>query len=290
MRLSGRRAGFSLPEAIVAMVILGVISAALTRMVIEQMRFFDYTQSVRSARSAGRNSMQVLLSDMRMVEADSAGVRAASTTSITLRVPYRFGLVCGTASGKTTVSMLPIDSMVSSMAVYAGYAYRNRGSSGIYNYPTPSTAPVASSQATLCTTTAGIKTVSMNGRTGDVLDIVPNITMDATTNVVGMSVFFYQTVTYSFANSTLYPGYKGLYRSVSGGTNEELMAPFSSSSGFKFYTSGSDASSSTVPNPVTNITGIDVVLYAVGNRTPAGRTAPPQQQMVTSVFFKNFTP
>jgi hypothetical protein len=77
---------------------------------------------------------------------------------------------------------------------------------------------------------------------------------------------------------------------VSGGTNEELMAPFSSSSGFKFYTSGSDASSSTVPNPVTNITGIDVVLYAVGNRTPAGRTAPPQQQMVTSVFFKNFTP
>lgn len=290
MRLSGRRKGFSLAEALVAMVVLGIVSAALTRMVVEQMRFFSYTQSDRSARSAARNSMQVMLSDLRMVQADSAGVRAASTSSITVRVPYRFGLVCGTASGVTTVSMLPIDSMVSTMAVYAGYAYRPRGSTGLYNYPSGTTTKNASSQATLCTTTAGIKTVTVAGRAGEIFDLVPTITMDLQTNVVGMSVFFYQTVQYYFAASTTYPGYLALWRSVTGGSTDELMAPFKTGSQFQFYTSGSDASSSTVPSPITNITGVDVVLIAVGNRTPAGRTAPPQEKMVTSVFFKNFTP
>jgi prepilin-type N-terminal cleavage/methylation domain-containing protein len=285
-----RRSGFSLAEALVAMVILGVISAALTRMVVEQMRFFDNAQSVRSARSAARNSMQVMLSDLRMVEADSAGVRSATTSSITVRVPYRQGIVCGTAASKTTVSMVPVDSEVGSMAVYAGYAYRPRGSTGLYNYPSGATTVTASSQPTVCTTTAGIKTISMNGRTGEIFDLTPVITMDASANVVGIAVFFYQTVTYSFAASTLYPGYYGLWRTVAGGTTEELMAPFKSTSGFMFYTAGADASTSAVPSPLSNITGVDVVLYAVGSRTPAGRTTPPEQKMITSVFFKNFTP
>jgi hypothetical protein len=124
-------------------------------------------------------------------------------------------------------------------------------------------------------------------RVGEIFDLTPTITMDSYTNSVGISVMFFQTVTYSFAASNLYPGTQALWRSVAGGVSEELMAPFASTSKFKFYTAGSDASTTTVPSPLSNIIGIDVQLDAVGNRTPAGRTAPPLQKLTTSIFFRN---
>src|ERR1041385_3866419 len=160
MKLSGRRSGFSLAEALVATVILGIVGGALTRLVVDQMRFFDGAYAVRSARTTARNSTNVLLADLRMVPTD-AGITAASATSITVRVPYRFGLVCGTAGGKTTVSMLPVDSLTGAMAVFSGYAYRPRqalvSSPTPYTYPAGAALTAPSSQPTVCTTTAGIR-------------------------------------------------------------------------------------------------------------------------------------
>jgi hypothetical protein len=218
---------------------------------------------------------------------DQNGVISASTSSITVRVPYRFGVFCGSTSSLSTVSMLPVDSAVGAFARYAGYGWRDRTTFS-YNIVVGSDSltggPAASAAPALCTTTAGIKTLTVNGRSGDVMDITPKMT---STLPIGTPVFYWQKITYSFAASTLYPGKIGLWRSVQGGVTEELMAPFASTSGFKFYTAGSDASSTTVPSPLDNITGVDITLNAVGSRTPAGKSAPPQQSIVTAVFFKN---
>ena len=136
-------------------------------------------------------------------------------------------------------------------------------------------------------TTASIKTVTINGRSGLIYDISPAIATQATAPARGTAIFFFQTITYSFAASTLFPGKRALWRSQANGVNEELMAPFSNSAGFKFYTVGADASSTTVPGNLDNIVGLDIVLSAVGARTVAGQTAPAQANMVSSVFFKN---
>src|SRR4051812_15123096 len=146
------RKGFSLAELLVAVVLLGVVGGALTRLVVDQMRFFDGVQVKRGARSAARNSMNVMLAELRMVQ-DSGGVTAiaADNKSITVNVPYQYGVFCGTASGVSTFSMLPIDSMTASMASIAGYGWRARVS-GRYTI-VPTTAFVASATPTRCTGT-----------------------------------------------------------------------------------------------------------------------------------------
>jgi hypothetical protein len=198
---------------------------------------------------------------------------------------------CGTAGAVSVVSMLPVDSAVLGMAKYAGYAIRNR-TTGVYTLPAvdPTTQiPVASSaNATVCTTTAGIQNLTIQGRTGAAYDIAPAV---ATTTIAdrGRAVYFYQEITYHFSSSALFPGKLGLYRQVLNGPmgDEEIMAPFTTGSGFQFYVAGTDNATSTVPASLDDIKGIKITLNAVGVRTPAGKSGPPQQQMVTSIFFKN---
>ena len=276
-----------MPELLVATVLLGVLGGALTKLVVGQMRFFDNISTVRDARSVARTSMNVMLSDLRMVQ-DSGGLDSVASNGKLIRVlvPYSFGVFCGTAASVSTVSMAPVDSASLAFAKFAGYGWRNWSTARYTIVPT-ATAPVASGQATLCTTTAGIKTMTIAGRSGLVLDISPAIA--AATNQ-GSAIFFYQKVTYSFASSTLFPGKIGLWRTVSGGVSEELTGPFDASAGFRFYKTGDDTSKTTVPTTAAakdSVRGLDIVLTAIGSRTPAGRTSPSLSKVVTSVFFKN---
>ena len=279
------RPGYSLPEVLVAVVLLGIIGGALTRLVVSQMRFFDTVSTTRSARSVARNAMNLMLSELRMVQAEN-GVTAATSTSISVNVPYSMGVYCASASGASTVSMMPADSMVLATASFAGYAYRDP-TTGLYTSVAGTTPPPTSGTPSRCTGSASgeakIKTATINGRVGRILDVSPVIPGSP---VAGMPVFLYQNITYSFAASTMFPGKTGLWRTIAGGTPEELMAPFASTARFKFYQAGDNTSSTTVP-AVTAIRGIDVVLTAVSARRAAGESAESQSKMVTSVFFKN---
>jgi prepilin-type N-terminal cleavage/methylation domain-containing protein len=283
------RGGFSLAEILVAIVLLGVVGGALTRLVVDQMRFFDNVQVTRGARSAARNSMNVMLAELRMVQ-DSGGVTniAADNKSITVLVPYRFGTFCGTSGTKSTLSMLPLDSMTAAMSSMAGYGWRSR-TSGRYTLVTTTSATVSSSP-TQCTGTgssqAGIATVSVNGRSGAVVDVTPAIPANTT---FGSAVMFYQSVTYSFAASSMFPGKVGLYRAVNGGTAEELMAPFASTARFRYFIAGDDTSRTTAP-ALSEIRGVALVLTAEGQRKPAGKTSATQEKMMTAVFFRNLRP
>ena len=67
-----------------------------------------------TARTFVARGREVLVWDVDAAQADGKRIR--------LKVPYRFGVVCGTAGGATVESMLPIDSSLS--ATYAGWAWR----------------------------------------------------------------------------------------------------------------------------------------------------------------------
>lgn len=276
------RPGFSLAELLVAVVLLGIVGGALTRLLVDQMRFFDKVQVARGARSAARNSMNVMLSELRMVQ-DSGGVTniASDNKSITVRVPYRFGVVCKTTAGTSIVSMLPGDSLALAQAVYGGYGWRDR-ITGRYNQVTSTTTPTASA-STDCTN-ANIKTITINGRTGGTYAVTSSTI--PTTMGPGWPIMWFQTVTYSFQASTTFPGKVGLYRAVGGGTPEELMAPFATTARFRYYQAGDDTSRTTAP-ALSDIRGLEMDLTTEGQRRPAGTTSYAQNKMVTSVFFKN---
>jgi len=187
--------------------------------------------------------------------------------------------------------MLPTDSGTIATAIYAGWAWRNT-TTGIYNVvtataPLSTGKPVTSANPSNCTGGGGaqITTVSMNGRTGDILDIPTLVSSGAT---VGTAMFFWQKVTYKFAASAAFPGKIGLWRNVAGATgNEEIMGPFDSSAHFEYYTSGSDTPTTTPPS-LSLIRGFDLVLNATSAKSVAGGSTS-TRKVVTSVFFKNLT-
>jgi hypothetical protein len=153
--------------------------------------------------------------------------------------------------------------------------------------PTTTGVPVPSANSAACTGSGGgqaqIRTVSTNGRSGDVLDIT---NAGGSGAPVGAPVFFWERITYSFRASQIYPNRLALFRNVQGGTNEELMAPFDTSARFKFYKSGEDTAR-TAPPALSDIRGLQLVLRAMSPHATSADTAVSQSQIYTAVFFKN---
>jgi prepilin-type N-terminal cleavage/methylation domain-containing protein len=288
-RHSRSRRGFTLAEIIIALIIVAILGAALTRLVIAQSRFFTREYDARNARSVARASMNLLLSELRMVQ-DSGGVDSVSTDGRTVRliVPYAYGLACGTTGSATIVSLLPTDSSVLAVAEYDGYAWRNSaGRYVIVNPPAPQGADAIEPYGSpdICTDSgpgeAGIATLTINGRSGQIVQVTPA----AAGIAVRTPVFLWQKITYSFASSATYPGLYGLYRTAAGGPREEILAPFDSSARFKFYVPNQDTSQTAVP-PLSSIRGLDILLYGVSPQLQSNEQRS-MTKMTTAVFFRN---
>jgi prepilin-type N-terminal cleavage/methylation domain-containing protein len=285
-----RPRGFSLIEVLACLLILGVLGAALTRMLLAQSRLYELQRAQRDARAVAQSSMNLLFSDLRMVHDGGdapGGVMIASPETLSVRVPYAIGLVCGNGLGATTVSMLPADSVVLSMAKYAGFAWRDRVS-GKYTYvPVVDSilnAPVTSVTPTTCTTTAKIASDTIMARSWGPLDLKP-ISAPAGLQP-GAPVFFYHNVTYYFSASTAYPGRIGLWRKLEGRAADELMAPFDGSARFKFFVRSADTSTVAPPLVLDSLVGVSLVLTGSSPSAMAGRTFE-KSRMETAVLFRN---
>lgn len=282
-----QRRGFSLAEVIVAVVILGVLGTALTRLMLAQSRLFQLQRGKRDARSIGRTSMNLLFSDLRMVHdgADApGGVIVASPETLEVRVPYALGLVCGSGTGATTISMLPTDSAVVAMAKYNGWAWRSH-TTGKYTYvpDTQSTPPTVSNSPSMCTSTAKIRSDTINGRSWMPIDLKPaNV---AAGQQPGAPMFLYEDVTYWFGPSTAYPGRTALWRKLGTRAPDELAAPFDASARFKFFVRNVDTSTVTPPAVLDSLVGVSLVLTASSPTDMPGRTD--ISKMETAVLFRN---
>ena len=289
------RRGMTLAEVMIALVLIGIVGAMFTKMLVAQGRFFNSQYGQRSARGVSRAPMNFLLSELRMVQ-DDGGVAAAQADGkrVRLKVPYRFGIVCGTAGGTTVASVLPLDSAVS--ATYAGWAWR--AANGSYT-EIVATAPLGADSIRDVTGLAGEATctaarihkpvVNTAGgtQTGRVLELRP-----ASAAAVTISpLYLWQYVAYEFKASSAYPGRIGLYRVQADGTagaqELELMAPFDTSARFKFFVPDQDTSQVDVPEVLTTIRGLDLVLNGAAGAAPSGGSKPAVNRVTTAVFFKN---
>jgi prepilin-type N-terminal cleavage/methylation domain-containing protein len=269
------RRGFTLPELLVAIVILGILGSASVRMFTTQARFYDVQIKQRNARTVARSAINLMLSELRMVES-SGGVEDATPSSVTLRVPYVMGMVCGSTLGVSVVSVLPTDSTVLATADISGFAWRSP--SGAYTYVdgpvTTLTAGAAVCAARNISTVPG----------GRVLVLASPLPAGAD---AGDALFLYQRVRYNFGSSSLLPGRRGLWRTtMETNLSEELAAPFDASARFRFYQQNRDTSEAVAP-PVGDIQGLELVFNASSVTGRAGGSAPEQVPYRTSVIFNN---
>lgn len=273
---TGRR-GFSLAELMVAMVIAGIIGAALTRLVVNQARFVGMQDAVMRARAGARAALNVMTSELRMVS--DSGLVAASRDSVTIRVPYAFGIACTQLGGATVVSLLPSENSVYNSATISGYAWRD--STGVYRLVQPAT--VASASLTSCSD-SGIVTLAAPGWSERAVAVTPNALATRT----GTPVYLYQLVRYEFAPSAELPGRPALWRTVlSTGAREELVAPFDTSASFRFLVGYSLTEQATPPADLNTVKGLRVRLVAESETPPEGRTTPMKFDLSTNLLFRN---
>lgn len=274
MRADIRRArrGFSLIELIITLILVAIIGSAAGRMLMSQTRFYTRLSSQRDARSVTRNARNIMQTELAMTEAPG-GVVAATNDSITVRMPYAWGVFCSS----NTMMRLPVDSAMYAMATFAGYAIKDTTATGVYTYTASASAPTAGT-ATNCTGTPGI-TAPTNGA---------YLSVTGSTGTAGAPMFLYQLVTYKFASSALVSGKRGLYRTVGSGAAEEILAPFDTSAKFRYYNLYADTAQTTVPT-LTNIRGVEVKLDAQSRTRQSNKTNPESSSIKVAIFFRNRT-
>lgn len=275
------RAGFTLVELLVAIIVGTVVSGAMIRLIMGDLRFTADREAWRTARQAARSGLTVLTADLRMVET-GAGVEAAAAggQDITIRVPYAFGVLCATNGTSSTVALLPVDSLMFVQPGHAGFAWRDELFK-TYTY-VPSGLITLGAPSGPCTT-AGITVVP--GSRVVILDGVVPATL-----IKGTVFLLYRRIRYEFKPSVLMPGQTALWRTaVASGTSEELAAPFAAGARFRFYQDGAANPQNAVPASLSDITGLELAFDGRSDRTPLGSSGAKVVQFATSVFFQNQT-
>ena len=281
-----RRAGVTLVELLIGMVMSAFLGTMMVSLLLTSTRFNDRVEAGREARGTARTPLNLLTTELRMVNAET-GVLAADSATITVRVPFMLGLACAVtpgASGVVTAAFLPVDAtMLDASLGYTGFALRQFD--GSYAYSSSSSAiPTSTSPSASCT---GVSVALPSGsRFGTLLGPV------AAAASPGTPVMLYRTVRYQFAPSTITPGRTALWRhslTAAGVINasEEVAAPFDSTSGFRFFILNQRLASDTLPTSLGDLRGVEVRLFGESERTVRNRPAPEQTNLVTSVFFLN---
>ncbi len=272
------RRGLTLVELLVTMVIVAIVGAAFTRIMIYQSRFFDAQNNQREARSVSRGALNVMMSELRMVTVPN-GVVAAATDSIVVRVPYAFGVLCGSSAVASTISLAPMDSLAYSESGIQGYAWRD--STGNYTYVNASFT-LAPGLATSCSApTVGITTFP-GGKVVTVTPIVPPAA------AAGTPIFIYRRIEYKFGPSVAMPGRRALWRkNAATNVREELVAPFDSSAHFRFFVNGSNVSQASPPMLINTLRGLELILAGASDQATLGTGTPTTTELQAAVFFMN---
>lgn len=262
------RRGLTLIELMVTLVVLGLLGMALARLMIGNSRFVGRHEATLEARQNARAAMNLVATELRMVS--DGGLLAAAAESVTVRIPYAFGLLCR----NTTALRVPADSVVLASAVPGGIAYRQN--SGLYAFD-PSVTITTGGPSADCTVdgiglTTGARHITLS-RAG----IAPP----------GTIFYLFQVITYKFAPSTQFPGRIGLWRRAGGGAEEELLAPFATTARFAFLVGSRLSVTTTPPSPLSQVAGLELRLVGESEAPPNGASAPTRYALLPRVKFVN---
>jgi prepilin-type N-terminal cleavage/methylation domain-containing protein len=280
------RRGFTLIELIVGIVLFAIVGALFTKLLTVQGKFYDRQGMGNAARNVSRASLNRVVSDFRMIEA-TGGVIAATSTSLTIRIPFAIGVMCGNSAGGTVISLLPVDSTTYAEATFYGYAWRNF-TTGAYSYvESPATKATADAAQSAICTAKQITTVT----SGRIVYVTPVLPIGAG---LGTPVFLYSRVKYEFKASVAVPGKLGLWRTeiAPGGAleSEELVAPFANTASWKFFTiNGGSVAQAAAPADLADMRGLELHLDGISETIAPGLTTNEQAPFTTAVFFKNRT-
>lgn len=269
------RRGFTLTELLIATIVLAILGTVLTRLLVDDSRFVGRQDAMMSARQAARAAMNTMLDELRMVS--DGGLIAVSNDSARVRMPYVFGMACNPVGGNLIASLTPPDSLMYANATPSGIARRSASNylfvSGVSMTPSANMAACATDSIRVV---PGGSLVEISG--------IPGFQMPTS----GTLIYLYQTITYRFGSSVDLPGRVGLWRRAGTNPDEELVAPFDTSAGFRCLV-GPDLQVWDCPPPggIPAVRGLELRLVGSSEHTPRGDSGPQTFDLATRVLFLN---
>jgi prepilin-type N-terminal cleavage/methylation domain-containing protein len=264
--------GFTLIELLLAITLTAIVATALTRILLSDARFVSLQDSLMAARNTARAAQNVTSVELRMVS--DGGLIAAAPESVTVRVPYAFGIGCGVDGAERVAALTPTDSLMYATAVPAGLMRRETNGSYVQRNVTSLT---TSSNLAKCT--------------DDGVSLVPGgalVAIDPQTALVTGQIFFlYQTISFKFSASTDLPGRIGLWRRVNTGAYEELVAPFDSTTRFRFVVGTDPQPTDVVPADLSTVAGLEINFVAESYTIPQGKSDYARFDLPLQISFLN---
>ncbi|HYW08770.1 MAG TPA: prepilin-type N-terminal cleavage/methylation domain-containing protein [Longimicrobium sp.] len=268
---AGARAGFTLIELMIGMILAGLFATVLFQLILGQSRFTREQGGREEVQQNVRGAMELIASELRAVPAGA--ITAAGSNSIAFRMPRAYGVLCdaptltaGTAWVAFPAEVFPADLPASYTSTNWGIALPGLAGNGtLAGFPMTGVATVGNACAGLnlpVGTTALVRGIRYSGL--------------ATTGATGTPVFLYQEFRYRVDTSPD-PALEGkwLLRANGASAAQPLAGPMietgtaAAIGGISFrYLCGTTL---VAPSLVTaaNINGIRVVL-AMQSRTTNG--------------------
>ena len=219
--------GFTLLEALVAMVLSTIVVSLVTSTFLAQNRFYSDAINRSAIQESVRGATSRAAADFEA--AFRGGVVVADRNEVVYRLPLLLGAVCGVKDQSVFV-FLPRDDITSDPSSAAGFGIRagdldwryKPAAWGSFYHSSGGEAARACAASGADTTGATPAFTRMEG-----LDPSGNLT-------VGDLVMVYQEVELRLAPSNLDPGTRALFRGPVGGTLTEVATGLSNESSFEY--------------------------------------------------------
>jgi prepilin-type N-terminal cleavage/methylation domain-containing protein len=270
-RLSGRSRrredGFTLVEAMIAMVITGILASAMVSLLIGQSSFYERTDDQIWAEQSLRATFDLVSSEVRM--ASAADVLAAEEDSVTLRFDYLRAIVCDSTAADEAALMAFDTILNANLTALTGTAYSGPYETD-YEYAdgfVPTQTAVGTAPKAVCTangtTASGPDNAyaSMTGWSSQFTDGVPDR---------GSIVRLYGTLTYRFAPSAFFRSRRALWRGT-----QEMVGPFEENAAFSYVMDDGSVESSVSSGDLDEIVAVRISATALpdgANRFGVERT------------------
>ncbi len=258
-------AGFTLVEALVALILSTVVVLLVTSVFVVQNDFFADVVRRSQLQESVRSGLSFVEQDLRAVPA--AGVVTAEADRIVFRAPLTVGGVCA-VGGTSTYLLFPLEGEGIDGAEVAGYAVRD--TSGAWTFTPATWAALYAASGSGPAQTCAFAGADTTGATADFYELrglsaVPPLQ-------AGDLVMLYAEREIRIDTSALDSTRLGLFRGPRGGTLTELATGLSSTAAFAYQVRGRTGFQSQVlGGDLARITAVRVTLAGIVPATTAGR-------------------
>jgi type II secretory pathway pseudopilin PulG len=236
-RLRAGRLGFTLVELIISFMLFGVIMTSAVGLFMSQRAMYSVQTDKISVQTNVRAAVDLVANELRTLP--DAAVLMGRRDSVTVRYPFRWGLVCGpTGTGPPSPDAriyLPDADDLFSGDAQAGIALRD--TAGVWTFTDDTTEPWEDSLS-IGATVACTEGASATVEAGDTAVADYRLWIDFYTYTGGeafggQQIIVYGEVTYRFGASDFEPGTRALFRVTSDGA-QELSGLFDDDAGFVY--------------------------------------------------------